>query len=175
MEFGEACKFVGAIMLRLSAINNQIRSIIVDITILIQSIIGLVAILGVLVILLTSPFRQKKVQQEKQKDNSPLIIKKNTGFQHLVEIVNNPESSTEELSDAMTLIIKKYGTIHAKLGMRPHPESKAYINVVFRSCRHKNINKDIIVKFSNALEKLNPTYKREIHEAMMRGLNSRGV
>lgn len=146
-----------------------------DITILIQSIVGLVAILGVLAILLVSQFSSKEVKIEEVKEESPPPVETNTDFQHLQAVVNDNNSSTEELSNAMSLIIKRHGTMRSKLGMRPHPESDAYMDVLFKACRHKNINKDIIIKFNNSLEKLNPGYKKEINEALMRGLNSRGV
>jgi len=146
-----------------------------DITILVQSIIGLVIILGILVLLLSSSFENKpKKDTDVDKKSSPRVISK-TDFEYFRAIIANPESSTKELTDALVLLIKYHGTMHKKLGMRAHPESNAYMDVLFKVCRHKNANKEMIVTFNNELEKLNPEYKREINDALMRGLNSRGV
>ena len=146
-----------------------------EITILVQSIIGLVVILGILVFLLSSPFKNKSNKETiSDKKTSPKIAIK-TDFRYLVSIVANLESSTEELADSLALIIKYHGTMHKKLGILAHPESNAYMDVLFKVCRHKNANKEMIVKFNNDLEKLNPQYTREINDALMRGLNSRGV
>ena len=73
------------------------------------------------------------------------------------------------------MVLKYHGTIHKKLGLRPHPESQIYMDILFSICRHPNANKDIIVNFDKELGKLNPEYKKDLHDAMMRGLNSRGI
>jgi hypothetical protein len=49
------------------------------------------------------------------------------------------------------------------------------MDILFKAARHPNIDKNTIVKFNAALEKLNPEYKKEINDALMRGLNSRGL
>ena len=143
-----------------------------DITLLVQSVVGLVIILGILVLLFNLPIGKNDKVTAK---NIPSKSAKKTDFEYLRSVVANPESSTQELGDALALIIKYHGTMHKKLGIRAHPESKAYMDVLFKLCRHKNASKDIIVKFNNDLEKLNKGYKREINDALMRGLNSRGV
>ncbi|MFK5936837.1 MAG: hypothetical protein QM497_00440 [Sulfurimonas sp.] len=146
-----------------------------EITILVQSIVGLVIILSILVFLLSGPFEKKPKKEIKvNKKPSPLVIPK-TDMESLRAIVANPESSVKELADALSLVIKYHGTMHIKLGMNAHPDSNIYMDALFKVCRHKNANKEMIVKFNNELEKLNPQYKREINDALMRGLNSRGV
>ena len=146
-----------------------------DITLLVQTIVGLVVILSILVVLWKLPSRIKS-KNDKITDKKPLIKNAtNTDFEHLQSIIFSKDSSTKELGDALDLIIKYHGTIPKKLGIRSHPDSKAYMNVLFNLCRHKNASKDIIVKFNNELEKLNAGYKVEINNALMRGLNSRGV
>lgn len=159
-------------------INNKIddfKGNIVEITLLFQSIVGLVIILGILVLLLSSPFENKSKKDKTIIEDVPLKIVTKTDFEYLRGIIANPKSLTEDLSDALELIIKYHGTMHKKLGIRSHPESRAYMHTLFKVCRHKNANKEMIVQFSNALEKLNPDYKKDISDAMMRGLNSRGV
>ena len=146
-----------------------------EITVLVQSIIGLVIILGILVFLLSSPFEKKN---KKNKSSDKKFVSKaqvKTDFEYLKGIIENTESSRQELADTLVLIIKYHGTMHKKLGMLAHPDSNAYMDVLFKVCRHKNANKDMIVKFNYDLEKLNPGYKKEINDALMRGLNSRGV
>lgn len=146
-----------------------------DITLLVQSIVGLVIILGILVLLFSLPTGVKSKKDKVTVKKVPSKSVNKTDFKYLSSIIENPESSTQELGDALSLIIKYHGTMHKKLGIRAHPESKAYMDVLFKLCRHKNASKDIIVKFNNDLEKLNKEYKREINDALMRGLNSRGV
>lgn len=72
-------------------------------------------------------------------------------------------------------MLKYYGNIHPKLGIRTHPDFDAYAEILFTIARHKNINKNLIIAFDQELEKRNPAYKKEIYEMLMKGLNSRGV
>lgn len=145
-----------------------------EIMILIKSIVGLVVILAILVFLLGVPFKKKPKKKPKIKKEVSSVPSR-TDLKFLSNIIANRESSTKELTDALALIIKYHGTMHKKLGMLAHPDSKIYMDVLFKVCRHKNTNKEMIVKFSYELEKLNPQYKREINDALMRGLNSRGA
>jgi len=146
----------------------------VEITILVQSIVGLVIILAILLFVLVYPFGKKRKEEKISHKKAP-VVRSNNELTFLKDIILNPESSESELNDALIRIIKYHGTIHKKLGMRVHPDSHVYIEVLFKLCRHKNANAKMIVKFSNDLEKLNPQYMREINYAMMRGLNSRGI
>ena len=81
----------------------------------------------------------------------------------------------QELKEVLDLVIKYHGKIPKKLGLRSHPESQIYMDILFSICRHPNANKDIIVNFDKELGRLNQDYKKDLHEAMMRGLNSRGI
>jgi len=146
----------------------------VEITILVQSIVGLIMILAILLFLLVFPFG-KKPKEEKNIQKKAPVAPSNNELIFLKDIILNPESSEGELKDALVRIIKYHGKIHKKLGLRAHRDSYIYIQVLFKLCRHKNANAKVIVKFSNDLEKLNPEYSKEINDAMMRGLNSRGV
>jgi len=65
--------------------------------------------------------------------------------------------------------------LHEKLGLRTHPDFDTYMDILFTICRHPNTNKDIIIKFDKELSRLNPEYKKEINEAITKGLNSRRV
>jgi len=146
-----------------------------QLTSLVQSIGALLIILAILVILLVLSFRNKarKAQKEEKKINVP--IKPEVDFQTLRKVINNKKSSKEELQNAVDLILKYYGTMHEKLGIRAHPDSDVYMITLFQLCRHPNADKKIVLSLNNGLEKQNPTYLKEINDALMKGLNSRGV
>jgi hypothetical protein len=148
-----------------------------DIILLIKSIVGLVLILGVLIILFLYIPREKKREVQKKKisiQKSPPKVKQQVPLKELLTIIRDKYASTEELSEALEMIIKYYGKIHTKLGVRCHPDFDIYSEVLLRICRHQNTNKEIIVKFDKALESLNPEYVREINDSITKGLNSRG-
>ena len=146
-----------------------------EITLLVKSIAGLVLLLGFLMFLLLYSSKSKKERPVKQKNSIVSKQKEDTSLEALRKIIRNRGSSTKELKDALSLVLKYHGTIHPKLGLRPHPDFDAYAEILFTIARHKNVNKDIIVKFDKELEKRNPAYKKEIYEELMKGLNSRGI
>ena len=148
-----------------------------DILILIKSGLGLMVILGVLVSLLIFPRRLKKKDLKKTKEVMPVKEKNDVlSLKELRKRVTSRESSTEELKDAIELIIKNYGTMYEKKsGVLSHPESDIYMDIVFKLCRHQNATTAMIVQFTNSLEKLNPQYGKGINNSMMRGLNSRKI
>lgn len=156
-----------------------------DIEIIIQSIMGLVALLAILILFLfIAPYTKeddKKTLEIKEKDdknqNKIQIEKKvqNTNFDYLIGIVKNKKSSTIKLKETLELIINYHGTIHSKLGIRAHPDFDPYMDVLFTVCRHPNADKDMIINFDKELGKLNPEYKEDIDLAITRGLNSRRV
>jgi hypothetical protein len=125
-------------------------------------------------LLLYNPNRRKKSPKNKTY-TTPSKKQEDTSLAALRKIIRNRSSSTKELQDALSLVLKYHGDIHPKLGIRAHPDFDAYAEILFTIARHKNINKDIIVKFDKELEKRNPAYKKEIYEELMKGLNSRGV
>jgi hypothetical protein len=146
-----------------------------ELTLLIKSIMGLVVLLLFLVFFLYIPFGNTTKKIKKQKVKQEPTQKIDFNLEHLRAIVKNKTSTASELKDALELVIKYHGTMHKKLGLRPHPESDIYMDILFKAARHPNIEKDTIVKFNSELEKLNPEYKKEINDALMRGLNSRGL
>jgi hypothetical protein len=151
-----------------------------DVILLFKSIVGLAVILGILVLVLILPKRLQKQKREEQARKKKLAIVVETkddvhALEVLHAIIKRKVSTTEELKDALDLILKYHPNIHKKLGIRTHPDSDIYMDVIFKLCRHQNTNKTITIKFINELEKLNSDYKKEINDAMMRGLNSRGI
>jgi len=149
-----------------------------EVTLIIKSIAGLVVILGVLVFLLFIPSKNKKkkatVVEKKTPEKAPKE-KLKTDFASLLSVIKNKKTSTDKLKEALDLVIKYHGVVHKKLGLRPHPDFDGYMDILFTICRHPNTNKSIIVGFDSALEKLNPEYKKEINDAIAKGLNSRGI
>jgi len=146
-----------------------------ELTLLLKSIMGLVVLLLILVFLLYFPFVKKRKSAKKEAKHYKEHKKVDFDLEHLRDIVKNKKSTAEELKEALELVIKYHGTMHKKLGLRPHPESDIYMDILFKAARHPNIDKNTIVKFNSELEKLNPEYKKEINDALMRGLNSRGL
>ena len=149
-----------------------------ELELIIKAIMGLVVLLAVLIFLLF--LNPKKKESKKESSALRSIETKNSSYQKvdfasLVKIVKNKNSSSKELYDAVGLIIKHYGTISKKVGIRLHPDFEIYADLLFTICRHKNTNKDIVVYFDRELRKLNPEYRKEINEAVTKGLNSRGA
>jgi len=147
-----------------------------ELTLLIQSAMGLLALLGILVFFLViSPKSKKKEVQKTKKATQESVRTKKTDLKHLRKVIKNRDSAAEELKEALDLILKYHGNIQKKLGIRSHPESHAYMDILFSLCRHPNANKDLIINFDKELERLNPEYKKDINDAITRGLNSRGI
>lgn len=144
-----------------------------ELTLLIQSGMGLLVLLGLLVFFLVISPNAKKEQKAK-KGVQERKARPNFDMEHLRSIVKDRGSTAEELKGALDLVLKYHGKITKKLGLRPHPDSHIYMDILFNVCRHPNANKNIIVDFDKELGKSNPDYKKELNDAMMRGLNSRG-
>lgn len=147
-----------------------------ELTLLVKSAMGLLVLLGLLVFFLViSPKAKKKKAQKVKKIVSQKTTKQKTDMETLRNIVKDRRSSAEKLKEALDLVLKYHGTIHKKLGIRSHPESHIYMDILFSLCRHPKANKDLIINFDKELGRLNPDYKKDLSDAMMRGLNSRGI
>ena len=142
-----------------------------DIILLIKSGVGLLVVLAILVFLMISVPKAKKKKKAKVVSVSSKV---NIDFDHLRAIVRNKKSTSEELKEALELILKYHGTIHTKLGLRAHPDFDMYMDVILHICRHPNTNKDLILNFDKELVAKNPDYKIEINDSLTKGLNSRG-
>ncbi|SFV54053.1 hypothetical protein MNB_SM-6-1119 [hydrothermal vent metagenome] len=148
-----------------------------DIILLVKSIVGLVIILGILILFFLYTPTSKKKLPKKKKNSYVQKIKKESKpeIKELLEVIRNKNASTKELTTALDTIIKYYGKIHPKLGIRTHPDFDIYSEILLRICRHPNTTKDIIINFDKELEKRNPEYVREINDSLTKGLNSRGL
>jgi len=147
-----------------------------ELTLLIQSAMGLLIILGLLVFILVFAPKSKKIETKKSKKVvQEQKVKSRTDLEFLRTIVKNRKSTADELKEALDLVLKYHVKIPKKLGIRSHPESQIYMDILFSICRHPNANKDIIVNFDKELGRVNTDYKKDLNDAMMRGLNSRGI
>ena len=134
-----------------------------ELTLLIQSAMGLLVILGLLVfILVVAPKSKKQEVQKTKKVVQEQKAKPRTDLEFLRTVVKNRQSTTQELKEALDLVLKYHGKIPKKLGLRSHPESQIYMDILFSICRHPNANKDIIVNFDKELGKSNLDYKKDI-------------
>jgi len=144
---------------------------------LLQSIGGLSAILIILVLLLVYSHKKKKQKEEKKEQHhvKPSPPKSKEDWELLLQTLKNKETTTQELQETLDLIIRYHGKIPNKLGTRVNPEFDKYAKALFYLCRHPNTNKSLIVGFDKELARRNAAYKKELSDALTRGLNSRGV
>jgi len=145
-----------------------------ELTLLVQSIGGLIIILSILtLLLLISPKKKPKLKAKKtvQKTNTANQI----DLPSLKAIIKNRKTTKKELKHTLDLILKHHGTIHNKLGSRVHPDFDTFMEILITICRHPNTSKDIIIDFDKELARKNPEYKPDINDAVAKGLNSRGI
>ena len=140
-----------------------------NVELLIQSAMGLVVILAILVYVLFYFNKKEEIKPVVKKKEKVDVL----SLEHLHSIIKNKQSSTEELQKALKQVIKYHGTIHPKLGTRTHPDYDIYRDIMVKVCTHPSTNKDIILKFDRELEARNPNYSIEINKALSQGLNSR--
>ena len=144
-----------------------------EMALLLKSIMGLSVLLAILVVFLYFPFGEKKKKQKKEVKAAR--EKPNTDLEYIRSVVKEKKSSLEEITKVLDVLLKYKGSIPAKLGLRPHPDSNIYMDIVFKTARHPNVDKNVVIRLITELEKLNPGYKKELNDALMRGLNSRGL
>jgi len=145
-----------------------------DITSLIQSILGLVVLLGILVFILVFSGKKKKQKTIKSYTQASKKVKK-TDLESLRYIIRNRVTSKTDLKEALDDVLKYHGTIPKKLGTRVNPQFDDYMEILIMICRHPNTDKNIIISFDKELSKLNPSYKPEISESIQKGLDSRSI
>ncbi|MBN2816314.1 MAG: hypothetical protein JXQ67_06485 [Campylobacterales bacterium] len=150
-----------------------------DATLFIQSLLGLISLLAILLFFLLYNFKDK--EKTVKKDISEEVIaeekkeKRDTSMEALRKVIRHENTSTEVLKETIELLLKYHGSIHPKLGTRTHPDFDNYAEILFYLGRHKNTNKELLLLFDKGLEERNPEYKKEINDALMKGLNSRGI
>lgn len=146
---------------------------------IIKLIMVLTVVLGILVFILVLRHNKKikeklsisEVKIKEIKDDSPI----NTDLDFLLNILKDKDSSTDTLAHTLDLIIKHHGKIEKKLGIKLHTDFDMYEQIIYTLCKHPHTNKNLILSFDKELGKLNPEYKQEIGDAIVKGLNSRRV
>ncbi|MCX6075438.1 MAG: hypothetical protein NTW78_00965 [Campylobacterales bacterium] len=141
-----------------------------DIVFLLEVGFGLTVILGLLIFLLVS-IRNKRVQINNEAEKKEPIL----DLQSLQAIIEDEKTTSKELKEALDSVIKNYGVIDEKGGVKTYRHFDTYLEIIFSICLHPNTNKDLIINFERELRKLNPDYTTEIEGALIKGLNSRGV
>ena len=145
-----------------------------DLSVLINSFLGLIALLAILFIFLFySP--SKKQASPKKKSQSQSSAKKELTFDELRAVIRDRSSSKKELQDAIDQILKKHGKIHPKMGIRVHPDFDIYMTIILNLCRHPQVDSKMILQFDKELAQKNPDYKKEISGSTTKGVNSRGA
>jgi hypothetical protein len=139
----------------------------------------LLFILLVLVLMLVSrssaPRRPKPGKTDKTLNPEPPkpVRRHARSMEELLKVLQHKTSTTEELQDAIEEMARVYGKITPKLGIRAHPDFELYMLAIMLICRHRNTTKELVLGFDRELTRKNPEYKREINEAISKGLNAR--
>ena len=142
-----------------------------DITLLIESAAILSGVLGLLLFLY---FYTPNTKKKQKKYKTETVREAKPDFNTLLEVIKDKKSTTLELNEAVDLVLKYYGKIPKKLGMRAHPEFEKYSELIIRICHHTHVNKDIILKLDKGLHKHNSEYFHELNDSLTKGLNTRG-
>jgi seryl-tRNA synthetase len=143
-----------------------------EISLLIQSVMGLIVLLGILLFLLMySPSaKEKKIKKDIAKKKTK---RQKTDLDSLRKIIKTKKTTTKELKDTLDLLLKHYGNIPKKVRGTNSDDFDIYMDIIVTICRHPNTTKDIILGFDKSLTRLNPEYKVEIGKAVARGIESR--
>lgn len=162
------------VIISIFKIENQTSDKQMDINLLIQTIVGLVVLLGILVFFLVMPSKKKTQITKKSHRNNSSTVKK-TDLETLRQIIRNRVSTKAQLKEALEDVIKYHGSIPKRLGSRVNPQFDGYMEMLIMICRHPNTDKNLILNFDKDLARLNPEYKAEINDSIKRGLDSRSV
>jgi len=148
-----------------------------EVTLLVKTVLGFFAILIlvilVFVIMFTLKKKEKEIKKKQERKKKKKVVKEDTSFEHLRKVIRRQVTTAQELKKTLDLIIKHYGVIPKKQGIKPHPEFKFYAELMIVLCIHQNTNKTLISTFDKELNRLNPQYKKELNEALMKGLSAR--
>lgn len=130
-----------------------------QINFLVETVIGLVILLGVLFLFLFVG-RQKKLEYISDEK-----VSKND-LQTLLKSVKNKNTQAEELQKVVYIILEDFAIIQEE-------NFNIYAQILLKVASHPNTNKDIILALDRGLCLKNPSYKKEISNFTSQGLNSR--
>jgi len=144
----------------------------IRLTAAIMVVIGFSLMILVIYVLLSGkkkePIKKPTTQNKAEKKHRDRSMKA------LKTIIKDKNTSAEELSSVLDLIIKYHGDIPTEHVGKKGTSFDPYIDILFTICRHPNTNKKIITNFDSALSKKNPNFAFGISDAVSKGLASRG-
>jgi hypothetical protein len=88
-------------------------------------------------------------------------------FESLSALIQNRASDNAQLSHAVEMIVKHFGTISSSA-------LPIYKNLLESLCIHPRTDSKLILRFEKALRQANPKYSHEIEQALALGLAARG-
>lgn len=143
-----------------------------DVSSLIVVGLGLVAFLGFLIFLLlyTSRKRKAKLQESATQVHGDVM-----DFDSLKALITNKHTTAQVLKESLDMILKHYGHIPSKTGLKAHPEFQKYTDIIVSICLHPHTSKNLILNFDKELSRLNPEYKSDINDAVTKGVKAREV
>jgi len=141
-----------------------------DIVLIVKSLVGLVALLGILIMLLLYKSKKQEISI-KEKASKPKMM----SFEQIMRVVRDRKSTSEQLEEAVNTLLKRYPKIPPKHGIRLDNAFYNYSEIMVRLCRHPNITKEILLRYDQELIKCNPKYQKEIDDVFSKGLQSRGM
>jgi len=135
----------------------------------------LIVVLGFLLFLFLKARNVKKAKAhtQTQTPSKPIQETPPLTMENLINIIKDKTSNKSELTNALDMILKHYGKINQKQAQNEQYAFRVYEKILIAICKHPNTDKDIILHFNRELEKYNPSYKKEINDAITRGLNAR--
>ncbi len=137
-------------------------------------LLGLMSVLLVILIGLVLLFTAEPKEKKSKKNTAPQKLKESIPtFEELRTIIKSKASTSDDIIDAYQMVVKHYGSIKEKMGIRVNPDFDRYMDLIFAVTRHKNANTKIVIGFEKELSAKNPKYEREIADAFNRGLSSR--
>jgi len=145
-----------------------------DIVSLIESLLGLSALLGFLIMFYfyrahkKAPVKKSVLKEKTQLQRVPTL-------EALLKIISEKSSTTNELEETVTHILKNHGKIPIKKGLKADPKFAIYSEIIIRACHHPNITKKIILKLQRELIAQNPTYRLELEDSLSKGLDTRSI
>ncbi len=139
-----------------------------DIVLVVQSLIGLIVFLGILIFLLLYNPKKKSAKQK-----APVEDVKYRSFESLSNVIRNRKATTEELDLAVEEILENYADITPKVGANLHEDFYKYSELIIRLARHPYTTKDVLLKLERGLVEYNPQYKKDLSDALTQGIKAR--
>ena len=129
--------------------------------IILVSIIAIGLILAIIAIILILKATSK---QPTTSNNSTTSEKKGFDFDELMKVVQNPNTTTNELLEVLKLF-NQYFRLDEE-------NANSYLIFLSKCLKHKNVNAKVFSFFHNEIKSNNPKYKTELETIEMKALSS---